>query len=282
MINCESCNDWFHGSCVSLEESDEPLIDTYICPVCVASGKGKTTWIRKCRLQGCKNPAIQQVKAARGGNGVKRGSKYCSDAHAIEFFKSKLRDLDPESLTPSQLKALIQGVTTVDEFKLLGDQEPTIPEPILSKYKTPGDDSRVADLGLEREMLSRKMDLLSLRQTFLHLAVEKAKQLNSELKLPTLLSVGKSKAKAKEICAFDERLLLGDAEFLEWSVSEEGKQIFLERKIEGEGQCGMEKRRCRHVNWQALRGEDVLMEESLLREQLEGITRQERVIRYAI
>ena len=88
MINCEICNDWFHGTCVSLEESDEPLIDCYICPICTAKGKGKTSWIRKCRLDGCKNPAIQAVKGNRGGGKGARGSKYCSDEHAIEFFKT--------------------------------------------------------------------------------------------------------------------------------------------------------------------------------------------------
>lgn len=96
--------------------------------------------------------------------------------------------------------------------------------------------------------------------------------------------MGKTKPKAKEICAFDERLLLGDTEFLEWSATEEGKRVLAGGKGEGEegGQrCGVEKRRCRHVGWQGLRGEDILMEESLLREQLEGIAREEKAIRYA-
>lgn len=286
MINCEVCNDWFHGTCVSLEESDEPLIDTYICPVCTSEGKGKTSWIRKCRLQGCNKPAVQQVKPIRGGKGTgTRASKYCSDEHALEFFKSKIQNLDPESLTPSQLKSLVRNVPSIDDFKRLGDAEPTVPDPLLAKYRTPADDSRLADLRLEREKLVRKMEIVALRQTFLHLAMEKAKQLNTDLKMsgPTQLAVGKSKAKtkAKEICAFDDRLLLGDAEFLEWTATEEGKRVLGERKIEGEEQCMVEKRRCRHREWQALRGEDILMEESLLREQLEGLAREEKTIRYA-
>jgi hypothetical protein len=40
----------------------------------------------------------------------------------------------------------------------------------------------------------------------------------------------------------------------------------------------MEKRRCRHSQWQNLRGEEILMEESLLRGQLDGITQQENMI----
>jgi COMPASS component SPP1 len=282
MINCEVCNDWFHGTCVSLEESDEPLIDTYICPICTAKGKGKTSWIRKCRLDGCKKPAIQAAKGSHGNGKGARGSKYCSDEHAIQFFKTKLNDLDKESLTKQQLKAILTVIGSVDEFKVLGDNEPIIPDSLLAKYKSPDDDSKLADLRLEREKISRKMEIVQLRKTFLHLIVEKTKQLNADLKsaLPQQLAVGKSKPKAKEICGYDERLSFDDAEFLEWTVSDEGKRIFNERTIDGDGGCILEKRRCRHFGWQGLRGEDILMEESLLRSQLDGISRQEAVIKY--
>jgi COMPASS component SPP1 len=281
MINCEICNDWFHGTCVSLEESDEALIDTYICPLCTAKGKGSTSWVRKCRLPECKKPAIQPLKGSRGATG--KGSKYCSDEHAIQFFKTKLNELDTESITKEKLKALVQRVG-IEEFKSLGDSEPVIPDSTLSKFKSPDDNSRLADFRLEKEKISRKMEILSLRQQFLHLVIEKAKQLNVDLKmaLPQQLSVGKSKPKAKEICGYDERLSFDDTEFLEWSASEEGKRIFAERRIdteEGTG-CNIEKRRCRHAQWQALRGEDILMEESLLRSQLDGISREENMIRY--
>jgi COMPASS component SPP1 len=283
MINCEICDDWFHGTCVSLEESDEPLIDTYVCPVCSAEGKGKTSWILKCRLEGCKKPAIQTMKGGRGGKGVKQ-SKYCSDEHGIQFFKNALKELDTETVTREQLKTLLEEATDVDEFKILGDHEPVISEGILAKYKTADDDSRLADLRLEREKVTRKLEIVQLRQTFLHLAVEKAKQLNSDLKslLPQQLAVGKTKPKAKEICGFDERLFLDDAELLEWSANEEGKRIFAERRIDDGAACNVEKRKCRHVGWQALRGEDILMEESLLRNQLNEILQQEIMIKYSL
>ena len=284
MINCEICNDWFHGTCVNLEESDEPLIDTYICPNCTAEGKGKTSWIRKCRLDGCKRPAIQAVKAVKGGKSVK-ASKYCSPEHAVEFFRQKLKGLDRETLTKGQLKALVTGTKTVEEFKSLGDSEPIVPKEVLMKHKTQEDDSRLADLRLEREKILRKMEIVQLRQTFLHLAVEKTKQLNMDLKslVPHQLTVGskaKPKSKPKEICGYDDRLSLDDTEFLEWSATDEGKRVFGERRIDDDRQCTVEKRRCRHTGWQALRGEDILMEESSLRGQLDGISRMESIIRY--
>jgi len=268
---------------VHIEESDEPLIDTYICPICTERGKAKTTWRRKCRLDGCKNPAIPAVKGTKTVKGTK-GSKYCSDEHGKLFFQSKLRELDADILTQGQVKSLIVAVDSVDVFKALGDEEPVVPEEVLLRYKTAEDDSRLSDLRLEKEKLLRKLEIVRLRQTFLHLAVEKAKQLNLDLKnlVPQQLTVGKNKPKikAKEICGFNEILSLDDAEFLDWSTTEAGKRIFAEKKIEGDNECGVEKRKCRHVGWQGLRGEDILMEESLLNSQLEGISRQENVIKY--
>jgi COMPASS component SPP1 len=280
MIYCEICEDWFHGSCVSLEESDEPLIDNYVCPPCTADGKGKTTWIRKCRLQGCKNPARQSVKPSKTDKGSKP-SKYCSDEHARQFFRQKLNSLDTETLAKETLKALVQGVQSVDQFKVLGDKEPPISDTILTKFKTREDESRLADLRLEREKIMRKSETVSLRQQFLHFVIEKTKITNAELKAQQPTPTSKSKIKPKELCGYDDRLSLDDAEFLEWFASEEGKRVFAERKVEEKTvHCGVEKRRCRHVGWQQLRGEDILMEESLLRGQLDGIQREENLIGY--
>jgi len=281
MINCEICNDWFHGRCVSLEESDEPLIDNYVCPPCTAEGKGKTTWIRKCRLDGCKIPAIQAVKPSKTDKGTD-GSKYCSDEHARLFFQQKLNSLHTETLTKETLKALVDVVQSVDQFKVLGAEEPPIPDTLLSQFRNPEDESRLADLRLEREKIARKLEIVSLRQQFLHFVVEKTKTTNADLKAsqPTA-PTGKSKTKPRELCGYDDRLSLDDAEFLEWSSSEPGKRVFAERKVEEERlNCAIEKRRCRHVGWQQLRGEDILMEESLLRDQLDAIQKEENWIRY--
>lgn len=31
MIGCDGCDDWFHGECVKIEESDGDLVDKYFC-----------------------------------------------------------------------------------------------------------------------------------------------------------------------------------------------------------------------------------------------------------
>jgi hypothetical protein len=34
MIECDKCKDWFHGSCVGIEEHQSADIESYHCPNC--------------------------------------------------------------------------------------------------------------------------------------------------------------------------------------------------------------------------------------------------------
>ncbi|RPA85914.1 hypothetical protein BJ508DRAFT_204587, partial [Ascobolus immersus RN42] len=36
MIACDGCDDWFHGACVNIPETQGDLIDKYFCPRCAA------------------------------------------------------------------------------------------------------------------------------------------------------------------------------------------------------------------------------------------------------
>ncbi|KAL4646376.1 lysine-specific demethylase phf2-like [Arapaima gigas] len=46
MIECDACKDWFHGSCVGVDEDEAPDIDIYHCPNCEAD-HGKSTLKKK-------------------------------------------------------------------------------------------------------------------------------------------------------------------------------------------------------------------------------------------
>jgi COMPASS component SPP1 len=100
----------------------------------------ETTWLDMCRLEGCSKPA-------------RLPSKYCSDAHGVEFMKRNLskgrrkenytdnfgdddsgydgedqndKDYEDEEesrggvLKPGELKALVNSVKTAKEFRMLG------------------------------------------------------------------------------------------------------------------------------------------------------------------
>ncbi|KAF9105607.1 hypothetical protein BGX27_009553 [Mortierella sp. AM989] len=64
MIQCDGCDDWFHGDCVGVAEKDSKKVDKYYCKRCEDKGRhasGKKTCIR----EPCQRPAA-------------RRSKYCS------------------------------------------------------------------------------------------------------------------------------------------------------------------------------------------------------------
>lgn len=96
MIACDgSCNDWYHGKCVNMDERDGNLIDKYICKCRITSvvqgrimltlniagpnckdDERQTVYKPKCRLEGCRAPANLNIP-----------SKYCSEEHGVEFMR---------------------------------------------------------------------------------------------------------------------------------------------------------------------------------------------------
>jgi COMPASS component SPP1 len=95
MIGCDGgCEDWFHGKCVGVSQSNGELIDKYICPNCEATGQGVTTYLPQCRRPGCQKPA--RVNSAIDATTGKRknksegSSKYCSDECGELFMTTML------------------------------------------------------------------------------------------------------------------------------------------------------------------------------------------------
>ena len=96
-----------------------------------------------CRLPECRKPA----RVTR-----KNPSKYCSDEHGQEFMRRQIRHLKLGAahkgqedlgsmggiLTAGDLKAAITGVSSVTEFRRLGDQIiPSAPATTSNKEDTP-------------------------------------------------------------------------------------------------------------------------------------------------
>lgn len=151
MIACDGgCDDWFHGSCVNIEEQDGDLIDKYFCPNCEAKGQGHTTWKPMCRNRGCRRPARVSKDLV---------SKYCSDECGRDFFGRNMQagvpsnknkrmktrrkdnhvdnigqspdvdtredrdgDLGPLGgpIRPHELAALVSASSSVEDFRRLG------------------------------------------------------------------------------------------------------------------------------------------------------------------
>ncbi|CAN0063360.1 unnamed protein product [Lampetra planeri] len=75
MIECDVCKDWFHGSCVDVEESAAASIDLYHCPNCVKH-HGPSV-MRRRRNQSSKQQeagvVLDKVSGTAGGKGVTGG-----------------------------------------------------------------------------------------------------------------------------------------------------------------------------------------------------------------
>lgn len=154
MIACDGCDDWFHGECIPIPQSDEDLIESYFCPTCTSLERGVTNWKRKCRLPECRKPAA--VGFAGGGkpngntsNSRDPPSKYCSQDHGIAFFEQHiLRSRIGKAL----LAAVVVEAEGVGELHALGDR---IPTPPLENREV----GLEIATGEEAEELSRRLEL---------------------------------------------------------------------------------------------------------------------------
>ncbi|XP_068598384.1 lysine-specific demethylase phf2 [Brachionichthys hirsutus] len=69
MIECDACKDWFHGSCVEVDEDDAPDIDIYHCPNCEKT-HGKSTLKKKKNWSKHDTGQSTDIKAVQNGSQV--------------------------------------------------------------------------------------------------------------------------------------------------------------------------------------------------------------------
>ncbi|XP_061545104.1 lysine-specific demethylase phf2 isoform X1 [Phycodurus eques] len=69
MIECDACKDWFHGSCVGVDEDDAPDIDVYHCPNCEKT-HGKSTLKRKKNWNKHDTWQSTDIRAVQNGSQV--------------------------------------------------------------------------------------------------------------------------------------------------------------------------------------------------------------------
>jgi COMPASS component SPP1 len=259
MIGCDgTCDDWFHGKCVGIEERDKNLIDKYVCPNCTKAGAGQTTWKRMCRRSGCRQPA-RVGKAGKGGKDG-GGSKYCSDECGVMFFREMVARTrgkeelgknrhsrrknsiaspeqtrhDPDDdlgarggvLAAGELKALVNPSKTADEFKKLGDG-------VLSPPATPDSKgSPTATKDSKNDFTESEVQALENIHKQKDEARRKHQLLKDRMKFVTMIKQAASRTatekdlKPKEYCGYDSRIEWTEPQFSAWRNSKPGRQAF--------------------------------------------------------
>ncbi|RMY45972.1 hypothetical protein D0863_15937 [Hortaea werneckii] len=264
MIGCDgTCDDWYHGKCVGVEERDKNLIDAYYCPACTSKGEGLTTWKRICRRKGCRMPARIAGRGAKGGE-KSGGSKYCSEECGVLYFRemvSRTRGKEEQSrsrtsrrkgsvlsaqqqafqeeeedvgakggiLAAGEIKALITSTKNVEDFRKLG-------EGVLSPPATPdrkGDKSNTTTNAETNDMPVFTETEATALET-IHRQKDEARRrhglLKDRMKFVTLVkqaaarTASERELKPKEYCGYDPRLEWTEAQFAQWRASRTGKQ----------------------------------------------------------
>ncbi|EPX71831.1 Set1C PHD Finger protein Spf1 [Schizosaccharomyces octosporus yFS286] len=263
MLGCDGCEDWFHGECVNIPESYDELTVQYFCPSCTASGHGVTAWRRKCRLRECSKPA-------------EASSKYCCHEHGVLFMRSKLKSM---TLEPSSLKTLTMVADNFEVFRNFGSQAPSLPEIILPENVYAFERTNLESIEQSLSTMHEKVRFAQEKKHFLQLVKDASRTLVQEFK--------EKEGLKKDICGFDNRLLMNDKDLknLWQSISPEAPITELEQMLEqmqctSDCICLQEKRRClKHANWQIIFSEDINQEEKGLMHKLEQMeTAKQRLI----
>ncbi|KAJ1344898.1 hypothetical protein BSLG_000413 [Batrachochytrium salamandrivorans] len=177
-IQCDKCDDWFHGSCMHVSEAESESIDKWYCAACRAKTGLQNVWKVACKKPTCK-------KFARVD------SIYCSDecgiAVATKFLHSRI-----ESLLPLRARTSLFSKT-----------------PKLDRYQS-YTELRTQTIQEIRSVKSL-IRALETRQRYIDDAVERAYQLNTELaasQITTSNSGSRSdRASANHTCGFDRRIV---------------------------------------------------------------------------
>lgn len=275
MIGCDGCDEWYHGDCIDVSKFDEGLIDQYFCPRCQRDGEGTTIWKRKCRLKGCRKPALDGPKPSKQDEDVVMGgtdeaavvkqsqSKYCSAEHGLEYFRQQVA----QALIPKpQIKSMILAVSNVSDFKKMGDIAPTI-----EGQGSASDVAKLTNMSDERQEIYAELVRLEARIQCLNQMRERSVRINASIKA----------RKEKEICGLDERLNLQDADF-DTLIASPAFMESLIRGTETEKMCTMPLKKCsKHAGWYSIRADGYRLEESLLKERLAELRREDHEVRLA-
>jgi COMPASS component SPP1 len=124
MINCDNCQEWFHGECINLDQEIGDMAETFICPSCTDRNIF-TLYQKTCALSGCR-------KASRLNEPEK--SVFCSQEHAHTYWERLVSRL-PRSRGKSGLSDHLKQ----EEFMALlgGGLAETDDEGLWSLARTP-------------------------------------------------------------------------------------------------------------------------------------------------
>ncbi|EGE01997.1 protein kinase subdomain-containing protein [Trichophyton equinum CBS 127.97] len=299
MIACDGgCEDWFHGRCMNIDPKDADLIDKYICPTCETKSR--------CVQLGnqCVASRMSHVSSSRqlsSSTDEQNNRKHENEASRGGILNlGELKSVVSKVDSADQFRKLGASPLSARQEEVQARLSDAMASPGPNQNDSQTEDvnfdseadkvsfssserQRLNQLRKEKLKLDNRKEMLQARDNFIVIAKQRVKHAFDRLK--THGSVGN--LQLKDICGFDNRFSLSDEEFDEWRKSEKGALLLADFSQENAGEASPQlksavdaesveellqtlclKKRCeRHKQWIKVMQQEVLFEQSLLKEQ---------------
>ncbi|KAL5495236.1 SPP1 [Sanghuangporus weigelae] len=304
MIACDRCDEWYHTQCVNMPDLLVDLVDQFICSKCIAQNPSlnlQTTYKQRC-FSGLKHPDPDSPEACHKPS---RGaySKYCSDECGVRHMDRKIQSWAGNGGDVRSLWESVKDAKRREGF-VMREPDRTLPKAILAEIQNnglPRPQASVSEvkqtLGDEEGRNSIVFRLEEQLQTIVQEREELKKQLEVLSWRERLLQLASDRADSVGDCGWDQRLVYGDEEWMEFGAgvlesydeaapnghSEEGQDMDVDGgTVVGEWWCRGKKKCERHVGWQRVRAADMELERTTKEDALADLTVREREIRSRI
>ncbi|KAL5534210.1 hypothetical protein ACEPAG_672 [Sanghuangporus baumii] len=304
MIACDRCDEWYHTQCVNMPDLLVDLVDQFICSKCIAQNPSlnlQTTYKQRC-FSGLMHPDPDSPEACHKPS---RGaySKYCSDECGVRHMHRKIQSWAGNGGDVRSLWESVKDAKRREGF-VMHEPDRTVPKAIFAEIQNnglPRPQSSVSEvkqtLGDEEGRNSIVFRLEEQLQTIVQEREELKKQLEVLSWRERLLQLASDRAESVGDCGWDQRLVYGDEEWMEFGAgvlesydeaapnghSEEGQDMDVDGgTVVGEWWCRGKKKCERHVGWQRVRAADMELERTTKEDALADLTTREREIRSRI
>ena len=113
MIQCEECDDWYHGDCINIDKDvGETMILSYICPRCAIPGRYVTRFKRFCSFSDCREAARLYGDDGTTPVLTQYSNHFCSDGHRDKWWDAFFSRLGRARPVPAATEAKL----AVDQF----------------------------------------------------------------------------------------------------------------------------------------------------------------------
>ncbi|KAL5535553.1 SPP1 [Sanghuangporus sanghuang] len=304
MIACDRCDEWYHTQCVNMPDLLVDLVDQFICSKCIAQNPSlnlRTTYKQRC-FSGLKHPDPDSPEACHKPS---RGaySKYCSDECGVRHMHRKIQSWAGNGGDIRSFWESVKDAKRREGF-VTHELDRTLPKVILAEIQNnslPRPQASVSEvkqtLGDEEGRNSIVFRLEEQLQTIVQEREELKKQLEVLSWRERLLQLASDRAESMGDCGWDQRLVYGDEEWMEFGAgvlesydeaapnghSEENQDMDVDGgTVVGEWWCRGKKKCERHVGWQRVRAADMELERTTKEDALADLTIREREIRSRI